>query len=61
MAEQAPPQYKTRRRNGVSNESIKDDDAASYVKKVSTGSINGVLRQLAVRDQGFPGGIKFTC
>uniref|UniRef100_A0A6A7FTI7 cAMP-dependent protein kinase regulatory subunit-like isoform X2 n=1 Tax=Hirondellea gigas TaxID=1518452 RepID=A0A6A7FTI7_9CRUS len=33
MAEYAP-QYKTRRRNGVSNESIKDDDATSYVKKV---------------------------
>ncbi|KAA0193148.1 hypothetical protein HAZT_HAZT001338 [Hyalella azteca] len=34
MAEQAPLQYKARRRNGVSNESIKDDDATSYVKKV---------------------------
>ena len=34
MAEYAPQQYNIKRRNGVSNESIKDDDAASYVKKV---------------------------
>jgi len=34
LTEQAPPHYKTRRRNGVSNESIKDTDATSYVKKV---------------------------
>jgi len=34
MAEHATPPYRGKRRNGVSNESIKADDATSYVKKV---------------------------
>ena len=34
MTEQAHAYYRPQRRNGVSNESIKDDDATAYVKKV---------------------------
>jgi len=34
LGEHAPPPYRPQRRNGVSNESIKDTDATSYVKKV---------------------------